>query len=174
MERITPSLIISLAPEEVFVFGSNTVGHHAGGAALMALSWGAVLGEGAGLRGQTYAIATLDERLEQRAISDIMRDVLAFVEVAKANPELKFLVIEIGCGIAGFTPGSIAPMFRPCIELLNVHLPDRFWAVLNADFQAKVEELEDTISDKDAEIEELKSQLNDLECEHQQQQRRKY
>lgn len=131
MARITPLVIFKLAPEEVFVFGSNTAGRHAGGAARMALSWGAVLGEGAGLHGQTYAIATLDERLEQRAIADIMRDVQAFVDTAKANPDLEFLVTEIGCGIAGFTPLQIAPLFAGCIALTNVWLPERFIHILN-------------------------------------------
>jgi hypothetical protein len=42
---------------------------------------------------------------------------------------LKFLVTEIGCGIAGFTPDDIAPLFQPAIDenIENVYLPESFW-----------------------------------------------
>ena len=33
---------------------------------------------------------------------------------------MPFLVTEIGCGLAGFTPEQIAPMFKECYELENV------------------------------------------------------
>ena len=39
-------------------------------------------------------------------------------------------VTPVGCGIAGFVPEDIAPMFRPVKWLSNVLLPESFWDVL--------------------------------------------
>ena len=48
-KRITPEYITSLRPNEIFVFGSNLQGIHAGGAARIArLHFGAVMGQGIG------------------------------------------------------------------------------------------------------------------------------
>ena len=55
--RITPRWIDSLKENEIFVFGSNLAGMHGGGAARIArLHFGAVMGKGVGLQGQSYAI----------------------------------------------------------------------------------------------------------------------
>ena len=52
--RYTPENITSLKPGEVFVFGSNLAGHHGGGAARVAREiFGAVMGKGVGLQGQS-------------------------------------------------------------------------------------------------------------------------
>ena len=56
--------------------------------------------------------------------------VVHFVECAKTHPELKFLVTLVGCGIAGYTPDEIAPMFIEAANLSNVYLPISFWKVL--------------------------------------------
>ena len=59
-KRFTPDFIRELAPNEVFVFGSNLSGAHGGGAALVALrKFGAVWGQGVGLQGQSYGIPTM-------------------------------------------------------------------------------------------------------------------
>lgn len=57
--RFTPQIIEKLEKNEIFVFGSTSEGKHTGGAARLALNWGAEPGEGAGLFGQTYAISTM-------------------------------------------------------------------------------------------------------------------
>jgi len=50
MKRYTEEQITTLAPNEIFVFGSNIQGYHGGGAARMALNkFGAVWGKGDGL-----------------------------------------------------------------------------------------------------------------------------
>jgi hypothetical protein len=49
---------------------------------------------------------------------------------AKQTPDKIFLVTEIGCGLAGYSPEDIAPLFRDVIDLENVWLPERFWKVL--------------------------------------------
>jgi hypothetical protein len=121
--RTSPSRVEALEPHQVFVFGSNAGGMHGAGAARTAMErFGAVWGEGHGLHGQSYAIDTMS------GLAVIEREVATFLAFAAEHPELEFLVTEIGCGIAGFTPAEIAPLFRRAGE--NVLLPERFAAVL--------------------------------------------
>ena len=104
---------------EVFVFGSNGFGAHNGGAAAMAVAkFGAIYGQAEGLQGQSYAINTMD------GFEVMAEQVERFIEFAKKHPELKFLVTEIGCGIAGYTPKDVAPLFKNIPE--NVVLPKAF------------------------------------------------
>lgn len=59
--RIIPSVIYSLAPNEIFVFGSNALGmHHAGAARVAYNEFGAEWGNGEGLQGQSYSIPTME------------------------------------------------------------------------------------------------------------------
>jgi hypothetical protein len=112
-------MITRLEPNEVFVFGSNAAGmHFAGAAATAHEKFGAVWGEGHGLHGQSYAIDTMS------GFETIAAEVATFLEFARQHPELRFLVTEIGCGIAGFTPEQIGPLFVGSPE--NVVLPARF------------------------------------------------
>ena len=103
--RITPDWITELSDNEVFVFGSNLEGLHGGGAARLAMKWGAVWGQGVGLQGQTYAIPTMHGGVDE--IRPYVDDFIAF---ASSHPDKRFLVTEIGCGIAGFRPKEIAPL----------------------------------------------------------------
>lgn len=124
--RITNANIRILQPDEIFVFGSNLAGLHGGGAARLAYQkFGAVWGQGVGLQGQSYAIPTM-----QGGVETIQPYVDEFIEFAKQRPQLKFLVTEIGCGIAGFSPSEIAPLFEQAKEAENIYLPERFWMVL--------------------------------------------
>ena len=124
--RVTPNHIKSLNENEIFVFGSNLAGAHAGGAARMAVEkFGAVMGQGVGLQGQSYAIPTM-----QGDPSTILPYVEEFIHFADMHPELTFLVTRIGCGIAGFTPREIAPLFAGAVEVNNIHLPMDFWVEL--------------------------------------------
>ena len=126
-QRISPKWINKLAEHEIFVFGSNLAGAHGAGAAKLAMNWGAVWGKGVGLHGQTYAIPTMQGGIE--TIKPYVDDFLTF---AKSKPNLKFLVTEIGCGIAGFTVEEIAPLFKNAIDenIINVYLPKSFYGVL--------------------------------------------
>jgi hypothetical protein len=131
INRTTTDIITELYKNEVFVFGSNLSGRHAGGAAWFALNHGAVEGISDGLSGQSYAIPTVDKEVrEPLDIETISHYVDKFTKVAKERSDLTFLVTEIGCGLAGFTPEDIAPLFLDCYDLENVHLPFRFWKVL--------------------------------------------
>lgn len=125
--RIASNHITTLQPNEIFVFGSNLSGMHGGGAARLAYQkFGAIWGQGVGLQGQSYGIPTM-----QGGVDTIKPYVDEFIEFAKTHPQLKFLVTEIGCGIAGFSVEEIAPLFEQAIEVENIYLPERFWMVLN-------------------------------------------
>ena len=63
-------------------------------------------------------------------ISAIKPYVDEFIEFAKNNPDLDFLVTRIGCGIAGFREEEIAPLFKSATPLENVFLPDSFWDII--------------------------------------------
>ncbi len=120
--EFTPERISELKPNEVFVFGSNLAGMHGGGAAWIAYErFGAIMGQGVGLQGQSYAIPTM-----QGGVETIKPYVDEFIEFAKAHPELKFLVTKIGCGIAGFREDEIAPLFYHAIGCKNIVLPKEF------------------------------------------------
>jgi hypothetical protein len=96
----------------VFVFGSNLAGRHGKGAALEArLCHGAIYGQGEGRQGMSYAIPTKDERLRPLPLLRIGEGARRFIEHALGHPDERFLVTRIGCGLAGFTDGQIAPMF---------------------------------------------------------------
>lgn len=121
----TPENITRLAKDEIFVFGSNLAGHHGKGAALVAAKkFGARYGVGRGPTGQCYAIATKNRRLDVLQLSNIRDQVVDFLYYAKSNPRLRFLVTPIGCGLAGYQPSQIAPMFRDAPS--NVILPASF------------------------------------------------
>lgn len=123
--RITPERISSLQPGQIFVFGSNHFGHHAGGAARFALDhFGAEWGNGEGLQGQSYAIPTMEGLPSTRAAVD------RFIAFARQHQQYTFLVTPIGCGIAGYTAQDIAPFFADAKDLPNVYLPESFLKVL--------------------------------------------
>ena len=123
--RITPHHIAQLKPNEVFVFGSNAQGMHYGGAAAFAVAhFGAVMGNGEGMQGQTYAIPTME------GLDNLRPAVERFIEFAKAHAEQTFLVTPIGCGIAGYRPENIAPLFAEALPLANVYLPQSFVKLL--------------------------------------------
>lgn len=134
--KITPTQINELQPNEVFVFGSNLDGNHAGGAARFAvMRFGAKMGQNVGLQGQSYAIPTLshaggleEHKLSINTIGSYVKD---FISFAKERKDLFFYVTPIGCGIAGFTEEEIAPLFADCSNMDNVALPKSFVEVLS-------------------------------------------
>lgn len=114
---------------KVFVFGSNRRGIHGAGAAKFAReNHGAVLGKGEGLYGSSYAIPTKSDPYHSLKTSEVEAHVNKFIEFAKEHPELTFQLTPIGCGLAGFSPREIAPMFKDAPS--NVEIPKEFSAVL--------------------------------------------
>ena len=119
-KRTTPQYITSLAPNEIFVFGSNLSGMHGGGAAYTAYRhFGAIMGQGVGLQGRSYGIPTM-----QGGPETIRPYVDEFIQFAREHTELTFLVTRIGCGIAGFRDSDIAPLFKEAHDVPNIVLPE--------------------------------------------------
>ena len=118
-KRTTPERITELQPNEIFVFGSTLEGMHGGGTAWTAYrKFGAIMGQGVGLQGQSYGIPTM-----QGGVETIKPYVDDFIVFAKEHPELTFLVTRIGCGIAGFRNEEIAPLFQEAHSVDNIVLP---------------------------------------------------
>lgn len=109
----TPDNITELKPNEVFVFGSNRLGAHRGGAARYAYDhFGAELSNSEGIQGQSYALPTMDKDMKPYSSYNLKKVVNSFVYYARQHPEKTFLLTKVGCGIAGFTEAQIAPLFR--------------------------------------------------------------
>ena len=122
LDRITPDHIDTLLDGQIFVFGSNALGHHGGGAARVAMQkFGAIFGQGDGLQGQSYAISTME------GMEPMRENVNRFISFAKQHPELTFLVTRIGCGIAGYNDWEVAPLFTAAVDVKNIWLPKEFW-----------------------------------------------
>ena len=112
---------------EVFVFGSNLAGRHGKGAALHALKrHGAVYGIAEGMRGASYAIPTKDEHLRPLPLERIAHFVERFKGHARIFDKLTFRLTPIGCGLAGYKPEQIGPMFADAPP--NVIIPHEFAA----------------------------------------------
>ena len=126
--RTTPDDIKKLEQEQIFVFGSNLSGRHGKGAAKTALGWGAKWGQATGLQGRTYGIPTKDASIRRTlTIKEIKPFVDEFIEFSKNNPNLIFLVTEVGCGLAGHKQKDIAPLFVNAVDVENIYLPEKFW-----------------------------------------------
>ena len=121
--RVTPDHITYLKWGQIFVFGSNPEGLHTGGASLTALKqFGAIMGQGEGLQGQSYAIPTTDGNPREA--------VRRFITFALMHPELTFLVTRVGCGVAGRSIEEMARLFVGAVDVENIWLPKEFWAEL--------------------------------------------
>jgi uncharacterized protein (DUF1810 family) len=122
----TPDYIDSLLPNQIFVFGSNALGYHTGGASGTARKkFGAVWGQAEGLQGQSYAIP-VDFGRNVRKDSEAKAGVYRFIDFAKEHPELFFFVTRVGCGIAGYHDDEMALFFKDALNLNNVSLPKSF------------------------------------------------
>ena len=123
--RMTPYNIDHLENGQVFVFGSNGHGAHLGGAARAAVKYyGAIMGQGEGMQGDSYAINSMS------GLDVLGEQARRFVAYAKEHPERTFLVTRIGCGIAGYTPREVAPLFVGAVDVENIWLPKDFWEEL--------------------------------------------
>ena len=114
---------------QIFVFGSNLAGRHGKGAALFAREQrGAIYGCGVGPQGNAYAIPTKDHALKTLPLASIARYVAGFIAYARSHQALTFELTPIGCGLAGYTPDDIAPLFAKAPA--NVMLPPAFATAL--------------------------------------------
>lgn len=112
--------VTSLEPNQIFVFGSNPEGRHGAGAAKYAAdNFGAVMGQGKGLQGQSYALPTKDLRVKAnkslRSISkeDIISNIKDMYQVAQMFGHKEFLVSDYsGKNLNGYTGQEMADMFH--------------------------------------------------------------
>ena len=119
-------------PPPIFVFGSNLAGRHGRGAALWAREHrGAIYGRGIGPQGDAYAIPTKDQHLNVLSVDVIEGHVRRFLAYARERSDLRFELTPIGCGLAGYRPDQIAPMFTDAPG--NVDLPASFAAAIAPD-----------------------------------------
>jgi hypothetical protein len=128
-------------PDQVFVFGSNLVGEHAGGAAQFAFYYrGASMGIGQGLTERWSPVDRLDLRSYALptcafpgiplTFETVKAAVTLFKMYANVREDLEFFVTAIGTGIAGFTHEQIAPLFRDAP--INCVLPQEWERIFNA------------------------------------------
>lgn len=129
--RTTPEYITNLREGEIFVFGSNEAGVHGAGAAKMAMQWGAEMGQGFGEYGRTFAIPTKDKNIETLDLKEIAWYIKQFIDSAEREPKKMYLVTQIGCGFAGYTPEDIAPLFYDALKIENIYFPESFWKILS-------------------------------------------
>jgi hypothetical protein len=110
-------MIQNLAPNQVFVFGSNTQGKHGKGAALTAKNkFGAIYGQAEGPQGQSYAIITKDltkNTHPSRTPEQIKEQIHNLYEYARENPDKEFLVAYSGKGanLNAYSNQEMADMF---------------------------------------------------------------
>ena len=122
----TPDYIDSLLANQIFVFGSNSLGYHTGGASGTARKkFGAVWGQPEGLQGQSYAIP-VDFGKGVRKDNEVKESVSRFLTFTKEHPELFFFVTRIGCGMGGYRDEEMAQFFKGALELKNICLPKSF------------------------------------------------
>lgn len=129
----TPDYIDRLLPNQIFVFGSNTLGYHTGGASGTARKkFGAVWGQAEGLQGQSYAIP-VDFGKGIRKDVEVMEKINRFLAFTKEHTDLFFLVTRIGCGVGGYRDEEMAQFFKNALDLQNVSLPKSFVDALNGE-----------------------------------------
>jgi uncharacterized protein (DUF1810 family) len=122
----TPDYIDALLPRQIFVFGSNALGYHTGGASGTARKkFGAVWGLPEGLQGQSYAIP-VDYGKNVRKDAEVKAAVDRFIAFAKEHEDLFFFVTRVGCGIAGYHDEEMAQYFKAALDLKNISLPKSF------------------------------------------------
>ena len=135
-DKYMPQVVASLGRNEIFVFGSNRLGNHIGGAAKVAFQeFGAQWGVGEGLTGQTYALPTLDEYHLRVTMDELYESFVKFLKCVASHQNNMFLLTPVGCGIAGFDTNQVADVFwravknnfpEPAFELRRIVLPETF------------------------------------------------
>lgn len=116
----------------VFVFGSNMLGQHIGGAAKVAKEvYGAREGCWGGMTSPySFGIATLGIDFEMVSLAFIKAQVKSLTSKVKEYEDEIFFITRVGCGIAGFSDCDIAPLFSEFVKFDNVSLPDTWKQIL--------------------------------------------
>lgn len=110
---------------QILVFGSHELGKHYSGYAQTAVHhFGAIIGQGEGRQGQSYAIPTIAKDGLVLNLPFIQAYIENFKQYAKQHTHLNFYMTEIGCGFANYRIEQIAPLFIDAPE--NIHFPMSF------------------------------------------------
>lgn len=130
MNRITPDIVnfFDFPKNTIVLVGTNESGiHGAGFAKYCRMLGGLQLKQSFGFSGNCFGIPTKDWFIQSLPIEMIRFYVNRFIEFARYDIKTTYWVTKIGCGLAGYTPEQIAPLFKDCINLENVWLPQEFW-----------------------------------------------
>lgn len=123
--RSTPSKILRLRTNQIFVFGTDRNGTQKYGAAgVAAKNFGAKPGVVDGMTGMCYALPTMGFSEEE-----LSHAVIRFEQFVRTNMQFTYLVTPVGCGHAGFDVATVANMFKGLLGLVNVMLPETFLKV---------------------------------------------
>ena len=118
--QYTPECISVLQEDEIFVFGSNLLGHHMGGAARTARRvFNAEMGVAEGLTGCAYALPTLNEDMRQEAPEALRASFRRLLLFALDHPMLTFYLTEVGCGIAGWSAEEVSALLWEAVRELS-------------------------------------------------------
>ncbi len=118
-----------LPVNNIFIYGSNVDGWSKSGSAKTAVDhYGAIYGNGYGLQGQSYGIATIDLKkgLRSTPLEEIKNQLIDFIKFAIEHPELTFWMTKIGTNLAGYTLEEIRSLFFELDFPYNVALPIEF------------------------------------------------
>lgn len=139
-------MIQNLAPNQVFVFGSNTQGRHSKGAALTAKNkFGAIYGQAEGPQGQSYAIITKDltkNTHPSRTPEQIKEQIHNLYEYARENPDKEFLVAYSGKGtnLNAYSNQEMADMFSSEPIPNNIVFEQKFNELISTTRESKADE----------------------------------
>ena len=118
--QYTPECISVLQEDEIFVFGSNLLGHHMGGAARTARRiFTAEMGVAEGLTGQAYALPTLGKDMRRVAPEALRASLQRLLLFALDHPMLTFYLTEVGCGIAGWSAEEVSALLWKAVRELS-------------------------------------------------------
>lgn len=123
-----------LEPGQAVVFGSNLAGYHGAGLAkevFKNLEFPWKQGFGFNEDKNAFAFPTKDADIQPLPLKDIKYYTYLLEEYIVKYKNIEFLITEVGCGLAGYEPKDIAPMFKKISKLPNVSLPKRFWEIIN-------------------------------------------
>lgn len=126
----------------ILVVGTNSEGAHGGGAARFAYDHlGLPWGQAEGIGGLACGLVTLKFGMTKHLIEqkgsplmsdeELLESFKRFVETAKANPDKKFYLTKVGCGIANYSVEFMRSVYKQAIELYgegvnNIIIPVEF------------------------------------------------
>ena len=107
---------------EIFVFGSNKAGKHGLGTALMArMKYGAQMGQGYGLSGNSFAVPVKDESLKLLPLEEIAGYVQIFLDFCQKQFRQTLFRYPAGHRTGRYHAADIAPLFKDAPD--NCRLP---------------------------------------------------